>query len=465
MARWATLGRSGFGYYHGGNEALYSLLALGYDAHPLDPLVAQSGDRFYNTPPLTGYVLWVSFHFFGSSEVAARLPALLAELLAFAGVFFAARKLYGAAVARTSLLLFAALPWNVLWFGRAQTDPFLVSLLTLSVGAALHARDRAWTLPLAAVALGLAGAAKQPAVLLLGAYGGWLRWGPGSRPEARRWIRRFVPWLLLGGLPLVVWIIIQLRHAPGDFLSTYLSEAGHRSHPFENASRDLPIALGLGMTPPVLLLAAHGLRGPLRLRDNLLAWWLGLYAVFLTLRTPFGHEYYWLAVTPPVAILAAAGLHRLRGPGGPVAVRAARVVTASTVALLLAASIATLGLAGDWGDHGFRTTAHAVDHYAQEHPGQRVALFVPLPHHLIFAYYLPGLSFIDRNATLTGFTYEHGPPATDRLENASTTSDHVLVVLTQGAHLTPPFSDRTVVGGAEYRFLFEDQSSWLVLWR
>jgi hypothetical protein len=79
------------------------------------------------------------------------------------------------------------------------------------------------------------------------------------------------------------------------------------------------------MTPPVVVGATVGL-----LRDiheavtryrisgvkkisgpSVLTWWLVLYGAFVFVRTPHGHQYYAVILTPPIALLAADGLRRV----------------------------------------------------------------------------------------------------------------------------------------------------------
>jgi hypothetical protein len=88
------------------------------------------------------------------------------------------------------------------------------------------------------------------------------------------------------------------------------------------------------MTPPVVVGATVGLLGDIRRTviqyraavfdersgPSILTWWLISYGMFVFIRTPHGHQYYAVVLTPPIALLAADGARRiadqLRGFGG-----------------------------------------------------------------------------------------------------------------------------------------------------
>src|SRR5207302_1262980 len=88
-----TLSLSSFGAYFGDNEAVYSMIARGYSRWNLLP--ALHGNIFYDTPPLAGWVIAVSFRAFGESEFAARLPSLLLVVPTLLGVWLLARRFFG----------------------------------------------------------------------------------------------------------------------------------------------------------------------------------------------------------------------------------------------------------------------------------------------------------------------------------------------------------------------------------
>ena len=138
------------------DEALYGywarLIASGQDLLLLTPWV--------DKPPLTLYLLASSIRAFGVSELALRLPGLIAGLLTVWGVFGLARRAYGMRVAFAAAGLLALSPFAILFGPTAFTDPWLTLWLVLAAWAAFARRPF-----LAGVMLGLAVASKQQGVL------------------------------------------------------------------------------------------------------------------------------------------------------------------------------------------------------------------------------------------------------------------------------------------------------------
>ena len=140
------------------DEALYSTWSL----H-----IATGRDTLLNgfpvdKPPLFLYTLAFFFKLFGPSEVAARLPGVLASTASVALVYYLARRLYGRPTALVAAALMALSPFNILFAPTALTDPLLVALV---LGALCLAVDGRWTW--AGVMAGLAAATKQQGLFFL----------------------------------------------------------------------------------------------------------------------------------------------------------------------------------------------------------------------------------------------------------------------------------------------------------
>ena len=138
------------------DEALYGywaqLIASGRDPLLLSPWV--------DKPPLVLYLLAADIRAFGASELALRLPGMVASLLLVLVTFGFARRAYGVRVALVAAGLLTLSPFAILFAPTAFTDPWLALWLVAAAWAALARRPL-----LAGLLLGLAVASKQQGVL------------------------------------------------------------------------------------------------------------------------------------------------------------------------------------------------------------------------------------------------------------------------------------------------------------
>jgi hypothetical protein len=138
------------------DEALYGywaqLIASGRDPLLLSPWV--------DKPPLVLYLLAADVRAFGTSELALRLPGMIASLLLVLVTFGFARCAYGGRVALIAGGLLTLSPFAILFAPTAFTDPWLALWLIAASWAALARRPF-----LAGLLLGLAVASKQQGVL------------------------------------------------------------------------------------------------------------------------------------------------------------------------------------------------------------------------------------------------------------------------------------------------------------
>ena len=138
------------------DEALYGywarLIASGRDPLLVTPWV--------DKPPLVLYLLAASIKAFGASELALRLPGLIASLLLVLVTFGFARRAYGVRVALIAGGLLTLSPFAILFAPTAFTDPWLALWLVAAAWAALARRPF-----LAGLLLGLAVASKQQGML------------------------------------------------------------------------------------------------------------------------------------------------------------------------------------------------------------------------------------------------------------------------------------------------------------
>lgn len=317
--------QSGFGFHQGWNEGHYALLGEGFHDHLLVP---RYGDlHVYNVPPLFPYLVSASFAIFGESVLAARFPSVLATGGLIIATYSLGRVVYeDRRVAILGAAVLATLPYVQLYGGRVQTDATMVFLVTASIAAIVRGYQKdtghgRWIV-VGGGFFAAAVAAKQPSLLVAGVVLGWLI---GEHRFDQDTIRR--TGLLIGAstiwlLPLLAWFALNYLAAPSAFVSDWEHELFGRTPPFANVPLLLAVAFGLGMTPPVLLAAAVGVYSDVRSSmdayteeisgapgPSILTWWIVVFGAFVFYRTPHGHQYYAIVLAPPIALLAARGIH------------------------------------------------------------------------------------------------------------------------------------------------------------
>ncbi len=120
-----------------GDEALYSHWGL---------LIASGEDIFLrkgvivDKPPVFLYTLAFFFKVFGPTEVAARLPNIIASLTSIVVLYWIALELFDRRVATLSTLFLAFSPFDIQFAPTAFTDPLMVALALSSCLLALKRR-------------------------------------------------------------------------------------------------------------------------------------------------------------------------------------------------------------------------------------------------------------------------------------------------------------------------------------
>lgn len=313
--------QSSFPFHQGWNEGHYALVADGFNRHPLVP--RYGSNYVYNVPPLFPYSVWLSFALFGASELAARLPAIVAAGALLPLTYALGKTLFDdRRTGLTAAVLLATIPYFQLYGGRAQTDLLMTTLFTASLLAIVRGYDaprtgNGWLL----VGGGLfaaAVAAKQPALLLPAVVLGYLLLRQQFDQETYRRTGVLIASSAVFLFPLVAWMTLNYLAAPGAFMAKWEHELLHRTAPFANLPLLVAIAGLLGFTPLVLGLAGVGgsdLQWPWSIdrqesvaHPSILLVWLVVVGAFVAYRTPHGHQYYAVALLPPVALLAARGI-------------------------------------------------------------------------------------------------------------------------------------------------------------
>ncbi|GAB4539090.1 MAG: hypothetical protein Kow0063_27590 [Anaerolineae bacterium] len=151
VALLAPLGPLTSNRFHG-DEAIYSSWGLDI-ASGRDVLISGSP---VDKPPLFFYLQALFFLFFGPTEVAARLPSLVANVISVGLIFELGRSLYGRSVGLVAAFLLAASPFAILFAPTAFTDPVMVAWVLAGCLAASRAH---WVW--AGVFLGMGAITKQ----------------------------------------------------------------------------------------------------------------------------------------------------------------------------------------------------------------------------------------------------------------------------------------------------------------
>jgi len=189
-------------------------------------LMAETGDwitpwfnydvPFWGKPPLSFWSQALSFHLFGITEFAVRLPSWLANIGMLGLIYTLSRHLTDHRQALISTLIFATMALSFVMSGAVLTDPFLALGTTLAFVSIIltmsnpHSLWRWWFF----VGLSIGLLAKGPLVLVL--VGGpiflWVLW----RWQWHRVVR--IPWLrgtLITALITLPWYIAAELKSPG----------------------------------------------------------------------------------------------------------------------------------------------------------------------------------------------------------------------------------------------------------
>ncbi|RZS86579.1 ArnT family glycosyltransferase [Pigmentiphaga kullae] len=172
---------------------------------------------FWGKPPLSFWAQAASFSAFGITEIAGRLPSLIAAVLTGALTFAYLRITTGLAGAMLAAWILATSLLSFVAAGAVLTDPFLALGTTLSMVSfrlALQGRGRCWGYGFfLGIAVGLL--AKGPLVLAL-TGGPLLAWLCVSRGHWRSLAK--LPWvsgLLLTAVLVLPWYVMAEIRTPG----------------------------------------------------------------------------------------------------------------------------------------------------------------------------------------------------------------------------------------------------------
>lgn len=286
---------------------------------------------FLNKPPVTFWMMAGSFHLFGPTSFAARLPSVLAGILLLLATAGVGRELWDARTGRLAAALLGATPSFHSMIADPKVDLMVTAMVASTLWMLLTARRRPRFMWLAWLFVGLGVLSKGPIGLMipLAAVGPELvrrRWGQPDAPAGSLW-GRLRPFRLLSG-PLIAialmipWYlqIVAEHGAQGPFfllweqsfgrlfLRTYRNPAGPLFFTHTALWAFLPF------TVPLLWHLAARARAALRARvlpapdeRRVVLWWLAIPFVAVSLSSYKLPQYiYWIA--PAAALLVAGAL-------------------------------------------------------------------------------------------------------------------------------------------------------------
>ncbi|MDD5472781.1 MAG: glycosyltransferase family 39 protein [Candidatus Methanoperedens sp.] len=358
----ATL--SSYGLYHGWNEGHYSNIARNYFTQSMWYQTGIiGGENFNGLPPFFSYTVFAFFNIFGVSDLSARMVSIFSEIIAIFGVYLLAREIYGEKTALMSSVIFIFIPWNILWFGRVQTDPLMTAFMICSMALYIYAYKNEKSMLPFGIVLGLGVFTKQPALAVIPILAIWSYFN-GLK---RKILAKSVLWILVGLIPLIIWLLYYMLQGNIDFVRHIIyGELTNRiggTIPFSDLVR-VTIAIIIGASPLVIIVAFYEIIKTERLKNSLLFIWGLLYGFFVLIRTPLGHEYYSLPLMPVFAIFAANGISRLSGDNE----KKKTIFTALLILSMLPFTFGLLSYTGELGYTATRDVANYMNNYMDMSP-------------------------------------------------------------------------------------------------
>jgi len=367
----ATL--SSYGFYHGWNEGYYSLIAKNYFSGSLwEQIAYPGGEPFASAPPFFSYAVFASFKVFGIADLSARLVSIFSEIIAVFGVYILAKELYNERTADLAAIIFIFIPWNVLWFGRAQTDPLMTALMTLAIALYVRAYKNGKSMLPFGITLGLAVFTKQPALAVLPIVLLWSYFQGVKRDS----IFNAIVCFFIGMIPFFIWL--SYYAVSGNYEVVYsiiFGELAHRSEPFSDLGRVI-LFTAAGISPLIIAMAAYQILKE-RTVKNIPAIWLLIYGTFVVVRTPPSHEYYSLPLMVPVAIMAGAGIY---GFSQKMTKQILMLFMAAVLILTIPVAYALLSYTGDARYTATKDAGVFLKSYMDEHPGDEYLVMVQMKY-------------------------------------------------------------------------------------
>jgi hypothetical protein len=349
------------------DEAVYAgqaaSIAGDAQAYPYFPI-------FRAHPLLFQTVLSLAYRL-GTDDLVGRLVAVAFGLVTVRLTYAVGRELYGVRVGLVAAAVVAVMPYQVVVTRQVLLDGPMVTFSTLALFlVARYARrgDPVW-LYAAGAALGLACLTKETAALLLGSVYAFLALSQQLRHRVRHAAVALVVWLgVFAAYPVSLRLADRGRTGQ-SFLAWQLFR--RPNHPWYFYFAEVPPALGWA----VVAFAVTGLVlafGRWHWRETLLVCWTVVPVVVFTVWAVKGFQYL-LPVSPPIAVLAAAGVFRTATRLGERRRVVATLCTATVVLLTLVPTMQRITpsdsptfLAGSGGVPGGRESGEWIRQHVPE---------------------------------------------------------------------------------------------------
>jgi len=298
------------------DEAVYAEILDEYSHNPLQLIPHYLGSPVSWKPPAAFYMYLAVAAPLGllfpgiPPEFAYRAAPAMFALLSAAALFFLARRLFGEAEAFAATFIFATANATIVPTSYFLLDSALLFLILLALNAyLLAARDSRWLIAAAAFSI-LAALTKTYVALLipLAAYAYF-------RTSGKRMDAPFYASLLAVPAAMLAYMLLFAALVPGglsDSFSSYLYDIVGRVYTSTLTAIARNATTFFAYFFPWVLLAPAGfflLRWG-RAEDRALAWWSAI--SLLPLVSSSGYFWYYLPAVPPLSILAARALLRLR---------------------------------------------------------------------------------------------------------------------------------------------------------
>lgn len=288
---------SGYGWYHGFNEAVYTQIAYGYRADFWTP--TYHGVPFFDTGPLTTYLMLFTGSALGWSAASVRFASLLAYPITVWAAWRAGEGFYGKGKGKIAALLVACSPFVLLWFGRAQTDAWMTAgVLLVLAGVATREGWKRAVCVVGGTALGVL--SKQPAILVSGLVAMFevTKWNNKKSIVQNVTEHRLLLYVAIGFVAGMLWWLTMAYLHPVAFEAAVDFHAHERTSFAENWAWT---AVALFIGPGAVLFFPWLARKP----NALLAVTALAYGVFALVNSPIGHEYYALPAIAVLCVMAA----------------------------------------------------------------------------------------------------------------------------------------------------------------
>jgi mannosyltransferase len=288
---------------------------------------------------------WASVVFLGtwtdSFEIALRLPAFLASLASVAAVYALARRALGPGGALIAAALVAVWPVSVLEGAEARGYSMMILAAALSswLVVAMQERESAWGWCLYALICALGVWAHFVTAFVPIGHAVWLGWRARAAGELGRAVRGAMALVLAGVLTLLLYApaLPDLLAHRGDYVAARGDEPRLWGAEGWHAFLQLGGSWYAWVAWPGLVLAGMGLwrlRADRRLRAVAVPALLGLpvLVVIVLVAGSWMYARFCLFCVPGAALLAAAGIDRLRRWRPAAALAVGAVVAAASVA-------------------------------------------------------------------------------------------------------------------------------------